>query len=204
MQANYWQDGLNHLKQDKIMANLINKFASLRLSSGNDAFITLTRSVVGQQISTTAAASIWQRLEQNIGHISPKKTLDFELIKLKNMGLSQQKAQYLHNIAHHFTKHNISENYWLGRSYEDIYQELITIAGIGNWTLEMFAIFYLLEPDIFPIKDLGLIKAIHNQYSPNKKLSRDDILALAQKWQPYRTVATWYLWRSIDSKVVLD
>lgn len=204
MQAHYWQEAIKYLccKDTKLMS-VINQFPHLVLTSKSNAFNTLTRAIVGQQISTQAAASVWLKLTQNVHPFNQNTVLKKTVTDLKALGLSQQKSCYLHNIAHYFRRHNITENYWQNRSYTETKQELISIKGVGVWTVEMFAIFYLLEPDIFPIKDLGLIRAICRIYSPaNKTLSSTKIEQLSKNWQPYRTVATWYLWRSIDTKVV--
>ena len=133
--------------------------------------------------------------ENNIIFLLAEKTHSF--------GLSKQKASYIQNIALHFKENNIkSHSYWQKKNYQEIFAELVQIKGIGKWTIEMFAIFYLLEPDIFPVKDLGLIRAINNLYSKDKPLSAEEIIALAEKWRPYRTAATFFLWRSIDADIV--
>lgn len=202
MHPPYWQQAVAHLSQDPKMASLMQSFPDLTLSSRGNDFVTLLRSIVGQQISVSAADSIWGRLEQNINPLQPKTVLKTPIAELKTLGLSTQKANYLHCISRHFSDHNINPKYWQNRPYSDIKQELITIKGIGEWTAEMFGIFYLLEADIFPIKDLGLVRAIHRLYSPKTTLTTDQIIQLSQHWKPYRTVATWYLWRSIDAEVV--
>lgn len=206
----YWQDALEHLSQDKKMAGLIRRFPKLSLVSRSNAFVTLIRSIVGQQISLAAADNIWAGLEKNIQPLTPNMVLVQTIDDLKSWGLSKQKTHYLHNVAQHFVNNGIQKKYWQNRTFTDIYQELIAIKGVGPWTIEMFGIFYLLEPDIFPMKDLGLIRAINQLYTPTKKaksravkfLSNDEILQLSQSWCPYRTVATWFLWRSIDAEVV--
>ncbi len=205
MQVNYWQDAIKHLTtQDDKLALIIKQFPNLVLKSDNNAFITLIRAIIGQQISIKAADSVWMKLKQNIKPFNQKTVLKHDTVKLKSFGLSQQKAQYIHNIANYFVSNNIDKNYWQNYSYKDISNNLIAIKGIGNWTVEMFAIFYLLEPDIFPIKDLGLVRAINNIYAPkNHKLSNEQIMQIAKQWQPFRTVATWFLWRSIDAEVVV-
>ena len=127
----------------------------------------------------------------------------FLLSKPHSFGLSKQKASYIQNIALHFKENNIKSHCSLAeKNYQEIFAELVQIKGIGKWTIEMFAIFYLLEPDIFPVKDLGLIRAINNLYSKDKPLSAEEIIALAEKWRPYRTAATFFLWRSIDVDIV--
>lgn len=202
-QPHYWQDALKYLSTDVVMARLIAQFPGLTLSSRGSAFETLLRTIVGQQISVIAAASIWQRLTQHIHPLTPEQVLTQDIKVLKKLGISMQKANYLHNVAHYFLDNKINQHYFKKRDFSEISADLISIKGIGVWSVEMFGIFYLLEPDIFPSKDLGLIKAIQNQYCLTPPVSTEDILKLAQQWQPYRTVATWYLWRSIDNEVVV-
>ena len=203
MQPDYWHKALKHLSKDKKMAQLIAQFPNLTLTSRGNAFETLLRSVVGQQISISAADNIWQRLVKHLSILTPNQVINQPKESLKNIGLSAQKASYLHNIAYHFLNHNIDKNYFYNRDFNDIREELTAIKGVGSWTVEMFGIFYLLEPDIFPIKDIGLIRAISRLYQlPIAKPDKQVIINLAQNWQPYRTVATWYLWRSIDAEVV--
>ena len=200
----YWQKALLQLSQkDKILGKLISQNPKLVLSSRGDAFQTLIRSVVGQQISVLAAASIWQRIEKGVAKISYQNFIHLPLEKTHSFGLSKQKTSYIQNIALHFKENNIkSHSYWQKKNYQEIFAELVQIKGIGKWTIEMFAIFYLLEPDIFPVKDLGLIRAINNLYSKDKPLSAEEIIALSEKWCPYRTAATFFLWRSIDADIV--
>ncbi len=196
----YWQEALDYLSKDEVMFGLIANYPNLTLQSRGNAFETLLRSIVGQQISVIAAQSIWQRIEQQIKPLTPDVLSQYPIEQLKKLGLSNQKSHYLHNIASYFLNNKVNTQYFKNRSFAEIQTELISIKGIGPWTIEMFAIFYLTEPDIFPIKDLGLIKAVQRQYGDN--LDIEKIKELASKWQPYRTVATWYLWRSIDNEVV--
>jgi len=136
--------------------------------------------------------------------IEPNKALLTSRENLKLCGLSKQKIQYIYNISEHFIANNIENNaYWEGRSYLSIYEELITIKGIGPWTAEMFGMFHLLEKDIFPLKDVGVIRAMNQLYNNGKKLDIDKIIEISDTWRPYRSVACWFLWRSIDSEEVL-
>mgnify|MGYP003324387352 FL=1 len=162
------------------------------------------RSIVGQQISIQAAASVWSKLAKLIGNINPDKVLSASFEDLKSCGLSKQKTQYIINIAEHFkTKKITNHSYWNERSYQTIYDELITIKGIGPWTAEMFGMFYLLEKDIFPIKDIGIIRAMNQVYgNEGEALDLNEIIKIADKWKPYRSVACWFLWRSIDGEEV--
>ena len=203
---NYWQESIDFLQNnDKKLAKIIKKYNKSVLIGSDNSLETLIRSVVGQQISVKAAASVWQKMASLIGKLSVNNILLVNKEKLKSCGLSHQKTQYILNIANHYKDHHIDDEfYWNDREFSNIYDELISIKGIGPWTAEMFGMFYLLEKDIFPIKDLGIIKAINQIYCVDEKpLKIDQIITISDHWKPYRTVACWYLWRSIDNEAVL-
>ena len=191
-------------KTDPKLGKLFKQYSNYGISSRGEALETLMRSIVGQQISIQAAASVWGKLAKLIGNINPVKVLSASFEDLKSCGLSKQKTQYIINIAEHFkTKKITNHSYWDERSYQTIYDELITIKGIGPWTAEMFGMFYLLEKDIFPIKDIGIIRAMNQVYgNEGEALDLNEIIKIADKWKPYRSVACWFLWRSIDSEEV--
>ena len=202
----YWQESIDYLSNiDAKLGELINKYSQSTLTTRGDALETLMRSIVGQQISVKAAASIWQKIIDLLDEIKPDNVLLVGFENLRSCGLSKQKTQYIINIAEHFKSHNINdESYWCDREFSNIYDELITIKGIGPWTAEMFGMFYLLERDIFPLKDLGILKAINQLYCVDEvPLTIDQVVAISDLWKPYRTVASWYLWRSIDNEAVL-
>ena len=202
----YWQESIDYLSNiDAILRELINKYSQSTLTTHGDALETLMRSIVGQQISVKAAASVWQKIIDLLDEIKPDNVLLSGFENLRSCGLSKQKTQYILNIAEHFKSHNINdESYWNDREFSNIYDELITIKGIGPWTAEMFGMFYLLERDIFPLKDLGILKAINQLYCiDGVPLQIDQVVAISDRWKPYRTVASWYLWRSIDNDAVL-
>ena len=203
---NYWQESIEYLtKTDPQLAKILKQHSQYSITSRGEALETLLRSIVGQQISVKAAASVWKKLTNLIGSIKSENVLSASTENLKSCGLSKQKAQYIINIAENFKANQIvSHSYWKGRTYLSIYDELIMIKGIGPWTAEMFGMFYLLEKDIFPIKDIGIIRAMNRLYGNNKKvLDLDEIIKISDTWKPYRSVACWFLWRSIDSKEVL-
>ena len=201
----YWQDSVHYLtKTDKSLGSIINQYKDYSISSRGEAYETLVRSIVGQQISIQAASSVWNKIVALVKTIEPNKVLLTSRENLKLCGLSKQKIQYIYNISEHFIAKNITNNsYWEGRNYPDIYNELITIKGIGSWTAEMFGMFHLLEKDIFPLKDVGVIRAMNQLYNDGKKLDIDKIIEISDTWRPYRSVACWFLWRSIDSEEVL-
>ena len=200
----YWQRACKELSAcDSIMANLIKRFKQSYLIGGKDAFIVLCRAIVGQQISVQAADSIWQRLETHFGTPKPIAIHRCHFRTLRGCGLSAQKAQYLKNIAHFFIQQKITRRYWHRHTFEELKNSLLAIKGVGHWTFEMFAIFYLKHPDVLPLGDLGLLNAIYKEYNHGKKLTPENLHKLAMSWKPWCTVATWYLWRSIDPKPVV-
>ena len=201
----YWQQSKEFLTHaDPKLAKLILEHQQYSISSRGEALETLLRSIVGQQISVQAAASVWGKLEKKIGKIKSENVILMSFEELKSCGLSKQKVQYIINICNHFINFSIKDHlYWENRSFESIYDELITIKGVGPWTAEMFGMFYLLEKDIFPIKDIGIIRAMNQIYGEGKPLSLEKIIAISETWRPYRSVACWFLWRSIDSEEVL-
>ena len=201
----YWQDSLQYLTSaDKTLGDVISQHKDYSITARGEAYETLLRAIVGQQISVKAAASVWNKIIGLIKIIEPNKVLSTSKEKLKLCGLSKQKTQYILNISEHFKINNIiDDTYWENRTYLSVYEELITIKGIGPWTAEMFGMFHLLEKDIFPLKDVGVIRAMNELYNNGKKLDIDKIIEISDTWRPYRSVACWFLWRSIDSEEVL-
>ena len=163
-----------------------------------DGFFTLLRAIVGQQISVKAADSVWAKLVKLVKPFTPEALLRKRDTSLRTCGLSGQKVLYAKNVARFFVERNIHADYWNSRTDEEIIAELTSIKGIGIWTAEMFLMFHLTRPDVLPLKDLGLLKAIDRQYGAGKPLKPADYLKIAENWRPYRSVATWYLWRSLD------
>ena len=194
-----WLLAINNLKKkDKILKEIINKYKSEKLHSKKNAFLTLAKSITGQQISVKAANSIWLRLEKKIKKIDPSNILKVKINEIKKCGFSKQKANYIFNLANFFKKNKNIENKWKKVEDEEVIDDLIKIKGIGRWTAEMFLIFYLLRPNIFPSADIGLLKAISINYNLKYPLKNSDIKKFKKKWIPWSTVATWYLWRSLD------
>lgn len=201
----YWNDATAHLSAAcPVMAALIVQYQGEGLRSRGDSYHTLLRSVVGQQISTKAADSVWGKLEKAVKPLTPKRLLITGDETLRACGLSGQKLSYLRNVSQFFHDRNVDQKYWDARSDDEVMQELIAIKGIGSWTVEMFLIFFLNRPDIFPVKDLAILKAVDRHYYPKarKKKKPADYQKLAKRWAPYRTVASWYLWRSLDPVMV--
>lgn len=203
----YWEDACKHLsKRDRVMRKLIAEHGSAGLQSRGDAFTTLARSIVGQQISVKAAQSVWERLVVVLGGsaeahrepLSPLTMLSKSTDELRQAGLSARKVEYMFDLARHFAEGQVHVAQWQEMEDELIIEELIDIRGIGRWTAEMFLIFHLMRPNVLPLDDLGLIKGISQSYFSGEPVSRAEARDVAEAWSPYRTVGTWYLWRSLD------
>ena len=160
--------------------------------------MTLARSIVGQQISVKAAQSVWDKLEKKLKVINPLNIKKTHSNSLKSVGLSRQKVLYLKNLSMAFINKEIKINKWDKMNDEDIIQDLIQIKGIGRWTAEMFLIFNLCRTDILPLDDIGMIKGLCKIYNLDYPINREKVIEIGKKWKPYRSVATWYLWRSLD------
>jgi len=195
----YWADACKHLtKKDRVMKRLIPQFGAACLQSRGDAFVTLARSVVGQQISVKAAQTIWDRFAQLSSQITPAQVLRLKIDDMRAAGLSARKVDYLVDLALHFDGGVVHVDAWSDMDDEAIIAELVAIRGIGRWTAEMFLIFHLMRPNVLPLDDVGLINGISQCYFSGDVVSRSDAREVAQAWAPYRTVATWYIWRSLD------
>jgi DNA-3-methyladenine glycosylase II len=199
----YWDDACKHLaKRDRVMKKLIPKFGDARLKSRGDAFTTLARSIVGQQISIKAAQSVWDRFAAVVGGVAtklqPAHVQALDVLHMREAGLSARKVEYMRDLALHFSERKLSIGQWLQMDDEAIINELIAIRGIGRWTAEMFLMFHLLRPNVLPLDDLGLIKGISVNYFSGEPVSRAEARELGEGWAPFRSVATWYIWRSLE------
>jgi DNA-3-methyladenine glycosylase II len=199
----YWDDACKHLgKRDRVMRKLIPQLGEGRLQSRGDAFTTLARSIVGQQISVKAAQSVWHRfaaLTNDVPtRIRPAAVLALAAPDMRSAGLSARKVEYLADLATHFESGAVHVQMWQQMDDEAIIEELVAIRGIGRWTAEMFLIFHLMRPDVLPLDDLGLIKGISVNYFSGEPVSRAEAREVGDAWAPYRSVATWYIWRSLD------
>ena len=195
----FWNNAKVYLrKKDKRLGKIIESYPKDFLFTKSDPFLTLARSIVGQQISVKAAQSVWDRLEIKIVKVNPLNIKKIHSNSLKSVGLSRQKVLYLKNLSEAFIKDKIKIKLWSKMSDEDVIQDLIQIKGIGRWTAEMFLIFNLCRADIFPLDDIGMIKGLCKIYSLDYPINKDNVLKIGNKWKPYRSVATWYLWRSLD------
>ena len=196
---NFWETAKKDLiKKDKKLGKIIQNYPRDFLFSKADPFYTLARSIVGQQISVSAAQAVWERVEKKIKIIEPEMVKNSHYMSLKSCGLSKQKITYLKSLSDAFLKKQIRPKDWFSLENEKIIEELTQIKGIGRWTAEMFLIFNLCRPDVFPADDLGLIKGICKCYNYKYPISKDRALEVSNKWKPWRSVATWYFWRSLD------
>ena len=232
IQPDYWLDACKHLaKKDRVMKRLIPQFPDTTLQSRGDAFSTLARSVVGQQISVKAAQTVWHRFEalatntksdglppgqkapsadgasrevkSVVASIAPGDVLKLKVDDMRAAGLSARKVEYLVDLSIHFDTGAVSIKNWHEMLDEAIIAELVAIRGIGRWTAEMFLLFYLRRPNVLPLDDVGLINGISKNYFSGESVSRSDAREVAAAWAPYCSVATWYIWRSLDTVPVL-
>ena len=195
----FWEKAKKHIKKcDKKLGSIIELYPNDFLFSKSDPFYTLARSIVGQQISVKAAQSVWNKLENKCKKINAKNIKSIHYMTLKSCGLSRQKISYLRNLSDAFMIQKIKPLSWNKKSDDQIINELVLIKGIGRWTAEMYLIFNLCRPDIFPLDDIGMIKALCKCYKLNYPIKKDRLIRIGNKWRPYRSVATWYLWRSLD------
>ena len=199
----YWDDACRHLsRRDRVMKKLIPQFGEARLQSRGDAFTTLARSIIGQQISVKAAQSVWDKFARLVDgpatHLAPAAVHALDPQTMRAAGLSARKTEYLLDLARHFVDGQVHVGQWQEMDDEAIIAELVAIRGIGRWTAEMFLIFHLLRPNVLPLDDLGLLKGISLNYFSGEPVSRAEAREVGEAWAPYRSVATWYIWRSLD------
>jgi len=199
MKPEYWDRAKRALaKRDPVMAGIMRRHPKVFMMRRGEPFMTLARAIVGQQISVKAAQSVWDRLVACVGEVSPEKILLKERPVLRACGLSDRKTEYIADLAQHFADGRIHVHRWPQMGDEEIIAELVEVRGIGRWTAEMFLMFNLLRPDVFPLDDLGLQKGICLAYYKRRKVSLRTMRRLGETWRPWRSVATWYLWRSLD------
>jgi DNA-3-methyladenine glycosylase II len=199
LRPDFWDDACKHLmKKDRVLKRLIPQFKDATLQTRGNAFVTLARSIVGQQISVKAAQTVWDRFALLAPHMTPKRVLKLKVDDMRAAGLSARKVEYLVDLAVHFDTHQLRVNQWTDLPDEDIITELTAVRGIGRWTAEMFLIFHLTRPNVLPLDDVGLINGISRNYFSGEAVSRSDAREVAAAWAPYCSVATWYIWRSLD------
>ncbi len=191
-----WDKAVTDLsKNDDIIAKIITDYPKERMEMKNDTLHTLVRSVVGQQISVRAADAIWNRLDEACNNsITENNLLELSIEDMRKTGLSNTKSNYIMNIVNA----NLSELDWEDMSDEEVSNELCKIKGIGPWTADMFLIFRLGRTNVLPLGDIGLVNAINLHYNNKEKLSKEELMKFKEKWSPWCSIATWYMWRSLD------
>ncbi len=200
VKPDYWEEAVAHLmRRDRILKKIIPQHPEVWLTSRGTPFITLARAIIGQQISAKAADAIWDKFIDAVGkRPTPVAVMRVGVEGLRAAGLSLRKAEYVQDLAVNFGERKVHPEKWAAMDDEDVINELVSIRGIGRWTAEMFLIFNLQRPDILPLDDLGLLKAISLHYFSGEPVSRFEAREVSLAWQPWRTVATWYLWRSLE------
>ena len=199
----YWPTACAELAAaDPVMAGLIARYPDCVLGNRGDPFQTLARAIVGQQISVKAADSIWARFATLAETVAPERIAALELDTLAACGLSRRKAEYLRDLAGHFADGRVEPARWKKMDDEAVIAELVDVRGVGRWTAEMFLIFNLRRPDVWPLDDIGLQKAVALHYLAGERPTPKILRQHGERHAPWRTVATWYLWRSLDPAVV--
>ena len=199
----FWEQAKAELSAaDPVMARIIASYHGEAMQGRDDAFHTLVRAIVGQQISVRAADAIFGRLEAGVGGITPENMAKFSAEEFRAFGLTRMKGLFAEDLTRYFIARRHLEQDWASMEDEAVLADLITIKGIGRWTAEMFLLFHLMRPDVLPLGDLGLVKAMWKFYNNGEKMPAADMLLLAEKWRPWRSVATWYLWRTYDLEAI--
>jgi DNA-3-methyladenine glycosylase II len=195
----YWDDALVHLsRRDRHLKRIIAAYPGICIESRGAPFYTLVRSIVGQQISTRAADAVWQRVAEALSDVTPQVVLSTPWQTLRACGLTDRKTDYFINCAEHFADKRVNPRRWPRMDDDAVIAELVRIKGIGQWTAQMVLIFNLLRPNVLPLDDLGLLKALSVHHAGGEPVDKRRAAELAEPWAPYRSVATWYLWRSLD------
>jgi len=195
----YWSKAKRSLaRRDPVLASIIRAHPNAALRCRGDAFQTLARSIVGQQISVKAADSVWRRFSETVVAVQPATVLETGAATLRDCGLSQRKVEYLIDLAGQFASGAVDAADWTVLDDETVIEQLMRVRGVGRWTAEMVLIFGLLRPNVLPLDDLGLQRAVGLCYFAGRRVSARTIRRLALNWEPWRSVATWYLWRSLD------
>jgi DNA-3-methyladenine glycosylase II len=195
----YWDEACKHLmRKDRVLKRLIPQFGEASLQSRGDAFVTLARSIVGQQVSVKAAQTVWDRFAKLSRKITPTHVLKLKVDDMRAAGLSARKVEYIVDLALHFDNGALNVKKWSEMTDDAIIDELVAIRGIGRWTAEMFLMFHLMRPNVLPLDDVGLINGISRNYFSGEAVSRSEAREVAAPWAPYCSVATWYIWRSLD------
>ena len=199
MKPDYWDRAKRALaRRDPVLGGIMRAHPKVFMARRGEPFLTLARAICGQQISVKAAQSVWSRFSEVVGIVSPEGVLKVKATHMRACGFSARKCEYIRDLAQHFADGKIHVRNWPEMPDEEIITELTGVRGIGRWTAEMFLMFNLLRPDVFPLGDLGLQKALRLSYHGGRKVSLRTMKSRGETWRPWRSVATWYLWRSLD------
>jgi DNA-3-methyladenine glycosylase II len=208
MKPHWWEEAANDLaRRDRVMRKLVRAHPGASLKRRSDAFTALARAITGQQISVKAADAIWRRLVATAApeavarafpRLDPAQVAALTPRALRAAGFSERKASYLADLAGHFVSGRLDPRAWKRLDDESLIAELVDVRGIGRWTAEMFLMFHELRPDVLPVDDLGLRKAAALHYGGGDAMTADALRELGERWRPWRSAATWYLWRALD------
>lgn len=196
----HWAKARRALERvDPVLRRLIRAAGGSVLRPRNDPFFSLARSIVAQQISVHAAEAVWRKLTAHVGAVTPGAVARETEDDLRGCGLSRPKARYLLSLAESFGNGDLDPESWRRMDDEAVIRSLVQVKGIGRWTAEMFLIFHLLRPDVLPVADLGIQRAMGIHFNRGVRPTPDEMFAIAEPWRPWRSVASWYLWRSLDA-----
>jgi DNA-3-methyladenine glycosylase II len=190
----WWSEAHDFLSGDDLLGPVIQRFGPDGISSRDDLFQTLVRSIVGQQISVLAADAIWGRLVEHLGEVTPAAVLASDQKNIAACGVTRPKASYIHGLAERSDE--LLHQPWETMTDEAIQKHLVQFRGIGPWTAEMILMFHFLRPDVFSLGDIGLIRG--TQRLVPEAETKEQVSEIAERWRPYRTAAAWYLWRILD------
>ena len=200
-EPDYWEDAKAALRAaDPVLRAIIDEHEEPPLRSKGRVFETLVHSIVGQQISAVAADAVWKRFVALVGTVDPDPVQAQSVEDLRAVGLSGRKVEYILGLA--ADARWVDEIDWTPLSDNEVRKRLTALRGVGPWTAEMVLIFSLLRPDIFPLGDIGIVRSVERLYAEGRRLGPEELLAQAAPWEPYRTVAVWYLWRFLDAEPV--
>ncbi|MEC7665277.1 MAG: DNA-3-methyladenine glycosylase 2 family protein [Candidatus Thermoplasmatota archaeon] len=200
--TDYWNEAIKHIyRRDPILSRIVEAYPEPRLNPHGNVVRTLIKSIVGQQISVQAADATWGRMVGLLGKVEPGRIYETDIMSLRGCGLSMRKAEYISGIAEMWKRGALDVS-WDELKESEVKERLLPIRGVGPWTVDMVLIFSLGFQDVLPLGDVGLLRAVENHYSSGKKLTLEEVRRIADPWRPYRTVATWYLWRTIDAEPV--
>ena len=190
----WWDEAHAFLLKDELLGHVVEQFGPDGITSRDDLFQTLVRSIVGQQISVLAADAIWGRLVEHLGEVTPDAVLATDQPSIAACGVTRPKASYIYGLAENAT--DLLNQPWEEMSDEAIMKHLVKFRGIGPWTAEMLLMFHFLRPDVFSLGDIGLIRG--TQRLVHDAETKEQVGKIAERCRPYRTAAAWYLWRILD------